>query len=72
MEIMEVRDDLYESYEVNALKSVYILVEPSEGESSFDSEEGLIEALGDLEDSLARMEGAVVTEAPGTATNGHP
>ena len=67
MEIMEVRDDLYESYEVNALKSVYILVEPSEGESSFDSEEGLIEALGDLEDSLARMEGAVVTEAPGTS-----
>ena len=40
MEIMEVREDLYESYEVNALKSVYILVEPSEGESSFDSEEG--------------------------------
>ena len=67
MEIMEVREDLYESYEVNALKSVYILVEPSEGESSFDSEEGLIEALGDLEDSLARMEGTVVTEAPGTS-----
>ena len=35
---------------MNALKSVYILVEPGEGESSFDSEEGLIEALGDLED----------------------
>ena len=67
MEIMEVREDLYESYEVNALKSVYILVEPSEGESAFDSEEGLIEARGDLEDSLARMEGTVVTEAPGTS-----
>ena len=66
MEIMEVRDELYQSYEVNALKSVYILVEPGEGESSFDSEEGLIEALGDLEDALARMEGTVVTEAPGT------
>ena len=67
MEIMEIREDLYQSYEVNALKSVYILVEPGQGEASFDSEEGLIEALGDLEDALARMEGTVVTEAPGTS-----
>jgi predicted RND superfamily exporter protein len=67
MEIMEVRDELYQSYEVNALKSVYILVEPIEGEDSFDSEESLIEALGDLEDALVRMEGTVVTEAPGTS-----
>ena len=67
MEIMEIREDLYQSYEVNALKSVYILVEPGEGEGSFDSEEALIEALGDLEDALARMEGTVVTEAPGTS-----
>ena len=67
MEIMEVRNDLYDSYEVNAMKSVYILVEPAEGEASFDSEKELIEALGDLEDSLTRMEGVVVTEAPGTS-----
>ena len=67
MEIMEIREDLYQSYEVNALKSVYILVEPGQGEASFDSEEVLIEALGDLEDALARMEGTVVTEAPGTS-----
>ena len=67
MEIMEIREDLYQSYEVNALKSVYILVEPGQGEVSFDSEEVLIEALGDLEDALARMEGTVVTEAPGTS-----
>ena len=67
MEIMEIREDLYQSYEVNALKSVYILVEPGQGEASFDSEEALIEALGDLEDALARMEGTVVTEAPGTS-----
>jgi len=67
MEIMEVRDDLYQSYDVNALKSVYILVEPAVGESSFDSEEVLIEALGDLEDALARMEGTVVTSTPGTS-----
>ena len=38
MEIMEIREDLYQSYEVNALKSVYILVEPGQGEASFDSE----------------------------------
>ena len=67
MEIMEIREDLYQSYEVNALKSVYILVEPGQGGASFDSEEVLIEALGDLEDALARMEGTVVTEAPGTS-----
>ena len=67
MEIMEIREDLYQSYEVNALKSVYILVEPGQGEAAFDSEEVLIEALGDLEDALARMEGTVVTEAPGTS-----
>ena len=67
MEIMEVRDDLYDSYEVNALKSVYILVEPAENQLSFGSEEDLIEALGDLEDSLPRMPGVVVTEAPGTS-----
>ena len=67
MEIMEVRDDLYESYEVNALKSVYIMVEPPENEVAFDSEEDLIEALGDLEDSLPRIPGVVVTEAPGTS-----
>jgi len=66
MEIMEVRDDLYQSYEINALKSVYILVEPEDGEDSFDSEEGIIYALGGLEDSLARIDGTVVTKAPGT------
>ena len=67
MEIMEIREDLYQSYEVNALKSVYILVEPGEGEGSFESEQALIEALGDLKDALDRMEGTVVTEAPGTS-----
>ena len=67
IEIMDVRNDLYDSYEVNALKSVYIIVEPGEGEQSFDSEEEIIEALGDLEDSITRMGGVVVTEAPGTS-----
>ncbi len=67
MEIMEVREDLYDSYEVNALKSVYILVEPAENQVSFGSEEDLIEALGDLEDSLPRIPGVVVSEAPGTS-----
>ena len=45
MEVMKVRNDLYDSYEVNALKSVYILVEPAEGESSFNNEGDLIDAL---------------------------
>ena len=67
MEVMEVRDNLYESYQINALKSVYILVEPKVGEDSFGSERELIEALSDLEDSLPRMPGVVVSEAPGTS-----
>ena len=68
MEVMKVRNDLYDSYEVNALKSVYILVEPAEGESSFNNEENLIDALRGVEDSLLRMPGVVVTEAPGTSS----
>ncbi len=67
MEVMEVREELYESYQINALKSVYILIEPEVGEDSFSSERDLIEALSDLEDSLPRMPGVVVSEAPGTS-----
>ncbi|HJL55070.1 MAG: MMPL family transporter [Candidatus Thalassarchaeaceae archaeon] len=67
MEVMKVRNDLYDSYEVNALKSVYILVEPAEGENSFSDEESLIDALRGVEDSLLRIPGVVVTEAPGTS-----
>ena len=67
MEVMKVRNDLYDSYEVNALKSIYILIEPSEGEVSFRDEEALIDALRGVEDSLLRIPGVVVTEAPGTS-----
>ena len=68
MDVMQVRNDLYESYDVKALKSVYIIVEPAEGAESFQSEERLIDALGGLEDSLLRMQGVVVTQAPGSST----
>ena len=68
MEVMKVRNDLYDSYEVNALKSVYILVEPAKGESSFNNEGDLIDALRGVEDSLLRMPGVVVTEVPGTSS----
>ena len=68
MEVMQVRNELYESYEVNALKSVHILVEPSEGEDSFHSELELLDALRGIEDSLPRMQGVIVTEVPGTSS----
>ncbi len=68
MDVMQVRNDLYESYDVKALKSVYIIVEPAEGAESFQSEERLLDALGGLEDSLLRMQGVVVTQAPGSST----
>jgi len=67
MEVMKVRNDLYDSYEVNALKSVYILIEPSEGEASFSNEGDLLDAMRGVEDSLLRIPGVVVTEAPGTS-----
>jgi len=68
MEVMQVREDLYESYDVKAMKSVYILIEPEEGEGSFDSERELIDALRGVENSFLRMPGVIVTEAPGTST----
>ena len=68
MDVMQVRNDLYESYEVSAMKSVYIIVEPTEDARSFYSEEELIDSLRGVEDSFLRMPGVVVTEAPGTST----
>ncbi|HJM18399.1 MAG TPA: MMPL family transporter [Candidatus Thalassarchaeaceae archaeon] len=65
MDIMEVRNELYDSYEVNALKSVYIIIEPGEGKTSFENEADLIDALNGVEDSLLRMPGVIVTEATG-------
>lgn len=65
MDIMEVRNDLYDSYEVNALKSVYIIVEPAQGKDFFENEEGLIGAMNGVEDSLLRMPGVVVTDSAG-------
>ena len=65
MDIMEVRNELYDSYEVNALKSVYIIIEPGEGKEFFEGEEDLIGALNGVEDSLLRMPGVVVTDSSG-------
>ena len=45
MPIMEVRSDIYESYDAAAWKSVTILIEPSSGEDSLNGERDILRGL---------------------------
>ena len=45
MEVMEVRNDIYNSYDAAAWKSVVILVEPTSGEDSLTGERDLMKGL---------------------------
>lgn len=67
MEIMEVRNNIYDSYEVDALKSVYILIEPNENSVVFEDEEKIISALRGFDQSLLRMPAVVSTEVSGSS-----
>jgi len=67
MEIMEVRNNIYDSYEVDALKSVYILIEPNENSVVFEDEEKIISALRGFDQSLLRMPEVVSTEVSGSS-----
>ena len=68
MEVMKVRNDIYESYEIDALKSVFIIIEPEEGLNSFENERVILNTLRDVEDSIIRIPGVVVTESPGSGS----
>jgi hypothetical protein len=46
MDIMEVRNDIYDSYDAAAWKSVIILVEPATGEDALTGERDLMKGLG--------------------------
>lgn len=68
MEVMSVRTDIYESYEIDALKTVFIIIEPQESSESFENERVILNTLRDVEDSLTRIPGVVVTESPGSGS----
>jgi len=67
MEIMEVRNNIYDSYEVDALKSVYILIEPNVNSEFFEDEEKIISALRGFDQSLLRIPAVVSTEVSGSS-----
>jgi len=53
MDIMEVRNDMYDSYEAAAWKSVIILIEPLPGEDALSGERDLLKGLGFFDDRIA-------------------
>jgi hypothetical protein len=67
MEIMGVRNDIYDSYEVDALKSIHILIEPAPESSVFDDEERILGALRNIDQSLLRIPAVVSTEVSGSS-----
>ena len=53
MEVMEVRQDIYESYDAAAWKSVDIILEPSVGEDRISGESDLLRALDFLDTRIS-------------------
>ena len=66
MEVIDVRNSMYESYEVEALKSVDIIVEPSAGMDALTGERDLLIQLERLDNRLAWTTNVVTPE--GTST----
>jgi len=62
MEVIEVRNSMYDSYEVEALKSVDILIEPSPGMDALTGERDLLRELNRLDDDLAWTTNVVTPE----------
>ena len=56
MEIMEVRNDIYDSYDAAAWKSVILLIEPEQGEDSLSGEErDLLRGLERLDSRISAL-----------------
>ena len=53
VEIIEVRNDMYDSYEAAAWKSVIILIEPASGRDALTGEKDLLKGLGFFDDRIA-------------------
>ena len=62
MEVIEVRNSMYESYDVEALKSVDILIEPSPGMEALTGERDLLKELNRLDEDLAWTTNVVTPE----------
>jgi predicted RND superfamily exporter protein len=56
MEVMQARDQLYESYEAAAWKPVYILVEPASGYTNIEDTAYFLESLRLMDSSIENME----------------
>ena len=53
MEVMQVRQDIYDSYDAAAWKTVDIFIEPSEGDDSISGESDLLRALDFLDTRIS-------------------
>lgn len=62
MEAIEVRNSMYDSYDVESLKSVDIIIEPGYGESSLEGERDLLKELERLDNRLAYTINVVIPE----------
>ena len=67
MEVIDVRNSMYESYEVESLKSVDMIVEPSSGMDALTGERDLLKELERLDNRLAWTTNVVTPEGTDTA-----
>ena len=70
MDVMEGRDNLYESYDAAGWKPIYILMEPNEGSQSIPDDAHFLNALGFLDTWLESTNGVVSPHS--TGQNKHP
>ena len=69
MEVMQVRQDIYDSYEAAAWKSVDIIIEPSEGATSLTNERDILRGLDFLD---TRISGIPEVVNPSSTTSDRP
>ena len=62
MDSIEVRNSMYESYEVEALKSIEIIIEPGDGANSLSGERDLLKELERLDNRLSWTSNVVIPE----------
>ena len=60
MPIMEVRGDMYDSYDAAAWKSVTILIEPTDGKDSLSGERDMLRGLDLLDLRISTISGVVI------------
>ncbi len=66
MEVMEVRNDIYDSYDAAAWKTVVILVEPASGDEALTGERDLMKGLGFFDSRISGLPEVVNPTNTGT------